>query len=284
MEKFRLGAVPVGRVGFGAMRLAGPGIFGPPADSTEAVAVLRAAVESGVDHIDTAQYYGPDVVNDLIREALHPYPEDLAIVSKVGYRRDERGGIMPWDDPPELRRGIEENLRSLRVDRLAAVNLRLPGPYVSPGRYEAQLVAMAQARDDGLIAGVGVSNVTHEQLLRALEVTDVVCVQNAFNLTDRSSLPVLRECTARGIAFVPFGSLGSYGQPNPEHDERVRAVAQRHGATPAQAALLWALAAAPNVLVIPGTSSRVHLAENLKVRDMRVGSELAQELDDALSA
>jgi pyridoxine 4-dehydrogenase len=270
----------VNRLGYGAMRLTGPGVFGPPSDRAEAIAVLRAAVEAGVDHIDTAQYYGPDVVNDLIREALRPYPEGLAIVSKVGARRDPVGRILLYNRPDELRRGIEENLASLQVERLAAVNLRLVDAAPVDGFFDDQLAAMIQARDDGLIGGVGLSNITIEHLRRALEVTDVVCVQNLFNPADVSSLPVLRECALHGIGFVPFFSLGAgSGRSNPVLDDpRVRAAARRSGATPAQIALAWALDLAPNLLVIPGTSSRRHLAENLAAAHVHLDEQARREL------
>ena len=260
-NRYRLADKVVRRVGYGAMQLAGPGAFGPPRDHDEAVAVLRAAVDAGVDHIDTAQYYGPVVVNELIREALYPYSDDLALVSKIGGRRDESGAFLPYNDPHQLRAGLEDNLKTLGVERLTAVNLRLLDDAPVDQRFVDQLEALVAARDDGLIAGIGISNVTHEHLLRAVEVTDIVCVQNWYNLADRSSSGVLEECTARGIAFVPFGPLGRGDviRANPVVTE----VATGHGATPTQVALAWLLAIADNVLLIPGTSSRGHLAENL---------------------
>jgi len=280
MPRFDLGSFSVNRLGFGAMQLAGPGVFGAPRARPEALAVLRAAVEGGVDHIDTAQYYGPNVVNELIREALHPYPPGLAIVTKLGARRDNAGRIRLYNEPDQLRAGLEENLATLGVDRLAAANLRLVDSAPADTRFDNQLAAMVKARDGGLIAGVGLSNITVDHLLRALEVTDIVCVQNLFNLADRSSLPVLQECTARGIAFVPFFSLGSGARrSNPVlGDPRVRAVATRLGATPAQIALAWALDLAPNLLVIPGTSSRRHLAENLAAANVALDEAARHEL------
>jgi pyridoxine 4-dehydrogenase len=203
MSEFRLGRFVVNRLGYGAMRLAGPGVFGPPSDPAEAIAVLRSAVETGVNHIDTAQYYGPDVVNDLIREALYPYGPGLAIVSKVGVRRDRGGRIILYNKPDDLRQGIVDNLASLRVEQLATVNLRLVDGAPVDTFFDQQVAAMVRARDDGLIAGIGLSNITLEHLRRALEVTGIVCVQNLFNPSDLSSLPVLRACTAGGIAFVP---------------------------------------------------------------------------------
>jgi pyridoxine 4-dehydrogenase len=264
-DRYRVADKVVWRVGYGAMRLAGDGVFGPPRDRDEAVAVLRAAVDAGIDHIDTAQYYGPGVVNELIREALYPYPEELALVSKVAACRDCFGAVLPYDDPDQLRAGIEENLATLGVEQLTAVNLRVLDTHVPDERFIDQLGALVAARDDGLIAGIGISNVTHRQLLRALEVTDIVCVQNAYNLADRCSDPVLIECTARDIAFVPFCPLG---WPKKQADAIranpvVKGIAAGHGATPAQVALAWLLAIADNVLLIPGTSNRGHLAENL---------------------
>jgi pyridoxine 4-dehydrogenase len=264
-ERYRLADKTVWRVGYGAMQLAGDGVYSPPRDRNEALAVLRAAVDAGVDHIDTAQYYGPDVVNSLIREALSPYPDGLALVSKVAARRDDSGGVLPYDDPDQLRAGIEENLATLGVEQLTAVNLRVLDNAVPDRRFVDQLGALVTARDEGLIAGVGISNVTHRHLLMALDVTDIVCVQNAYSLANRSSEPVLNECTVRGIAFVPFCPLG---WPKAQHNAIrtnpvVNRVAANHGATPAEVALGWLLAIADNVLLIPGTRSRGHLAENL---------------------
>ena len=203
-DRYRLADKTVWRVGYGAMQLAGDGVYGPPRDRDEALAVLRAALDAGVDHIDTAQYYGPGVVNSLIREALFPYPEGLALVSKVAARRDDTGAVLPYDDPDQLRAGIEDNLATLGIEQLTAVNLRVLDNARPDQRFIDQVGALVTARDDGLIAGVGVSNVTHKHLLMALEVTDIVCVQNAYNLADRASEPVLKECAARGIPFVPF--------------------------------------------------------------------------------
>ena len=204
MQRYPLGRFSVSRIGFGVMQLPGPGVFGPPRDRDAALAVLRRAVEMGVDHIDTSQYYGPDVANELIREALYPYPDTLALVSKVGARRDESGGWLPYDEPDQLRQGIEDNLRSLGVEQLAAVNLRLMDGAALDQRFDDQLAAMIQACDEGLIGGVGLSNITREHLLRALDRTHVACVQNPLNLANRTSMPVLDECDSRGIAFVPF--------------------------------------------------------------------------------
>jgi aryl-alcohol dehydrogenase-like predicted oxidoreductase len=280
MHRYPLGGLSVSCIGFGAMQLPGSGVFGPPRDRDAALAVLRRAVELGVDHIDTAQYYGPDVANELIREALYPYPDTLALVSKVGGRRDESGGWLPYDEPDQLRRGIEENLRSLGVEQLAAVNLRLMDDAMPDQRFDDQFATMIQARDEGLIGGVGLSNVTREHLLRALEGTKVACVQNPLNVVDRASMPVLNECTVRGIAFVPFFPLGSgFAQTNPVlSNAHVLSIAERLGITPAQVALAWTLGLAPNVLLIPGTSSVQHLEENLAVADIELDEDAQQQL------
>jgi aryl-alcohol dehydrogenase-like predicted oxidoreductase len=279
-QRYRLGPVTVSRVGFGAMQLPGPGVFGPPRDRGEAIAVLRRAAELGVDHIDTAQYYGPDVANELIRAALYPYPEGLALVSKVGARRDSSGRVLRFDAPAQLTEGIEDNLRSLAVDDLAAVNLRLMDD-VTPGlRFDDQLAAMVNARDNGLIGGIGLSNITREHLIHALAITDIACVQNPFNLADRQSLPVLEECAARGIAFVPFFPLGSgFGGGNPVlTSPQVASVAARLGRTPAQIALAWLLSFRPNILLIPGTSSVRHLEENISAADIELDAAAREAL------
>jgi pyridoxine 4-dehydrogenase len=282
VDSYALGDFSVSRIGFGAMQLPGPGVWGPPRDRGEALEVLRRAVELGVDHIDTAQYYGPDVANELIREALHPYPDNLALVSKVGARRDQTGGWRPYNKPDQLRSGIEDNLRSLGIEQLAAVNLRVTGDEPDQ-QFDDQLTAMIQAREDGLIGGVGLSNVTLERLRHALERTPIVCVQNPLNLTDRSSMPVLRECATRGIAFVPFFPLGSaFARDNQVlGNPEVRAIAERLGATPAQIALAWTLGLAPNVLLIPGTSSVAHLEENLAAADVTLDERAQRELTAA---
>ncbi len=282
MDQFPLGGFSVARVGFGAMQLPGPGVMGPPRDHDEALAVLRRAVELGVNHIDTAQFYGPDVANELIREALNPYPENLALVSKVGGRRDEAGAWLPLSDPADLRRDIEANLRTLGVDQLAAVNLRLFESEAPDQLFDDQLSVMIAARDEGLIGGIGLSEITREHLLHALERTEIVCVQNAFNVVHRASAPVLDECAARGIAFVPFFPLGAAfsGPNNPVLGNAVvKSAAERLGRTPAQVALAWTLSAAPNVLLIPGTSSVSHLEENLAVGDIELDDDTREQLD-----
>jgi pyridoxine 4-dehydrogenase len=281
--RYRLADKVVWRVGYGAMQLAGEGVFGPPRDRDEAIAVLRAAVDAGVDHIDTAHYYGPAVVNKLIREALSPYPDGLALITKVAARRDEFGAVLPYDDPDELRAGIEDNLATLGVEHLTAVNLRVLDSAAPDQRFVDQLGAMVTARDEGLITGIGLSNVTHRHLLTALEVTDIVCVQNAYNLGHRSPDPMLSECTARGIAFVPFCPLG---WPKKARDAIrtnpvVTGIAARRDATPAQVALAWLLAIADNVLLIPGTSSRSHLAENLAAGSVSLQDDEVASLSTA---
>ena len=273
MSSFALGSWRVNRVGYGAMQLAGDGFFGPPRDRDEALRVLRAAVDGGVDHIDTAQFYGRGAVNELIREALHPYPGDLAIVSKVAVGGDTDGAA--------LRQGIEDNLEALGAGRLAAVNLRMPDPSALPDkRFDAQLAALIKAREEGLIDGVGLSNVSRQQLLRAVEQTPIVCVQNLFNAADQRSSDVLAECAERGIAFVPFCPLG---WPQ-EVRHRILAspvlatVAARLAATPTQVALAWLLDLAPNVLLIPGTRTRAHLSENLRAGEVALDDAARAEL------
>jgi pyridoxine 4-dehydrogenase len=272
-SRYRLADKAVWRVGYGAMQLAGDGVFGPPRDRDEAIAVLRAAVDAGIDHIDTAQYYGPGVVNELIREALHPYPDGLALVSKVAARRDDSGAVLPYDEPDQLRAGIHDNLTTLGVERLTAVNLRVMDNATPDARFVDQLGALISARDEGLIGGIGISNVSHDHLMRALEVTEIVCVQNFFNLAARNSMPILDECNAQKIAFVPFCPLG---YPAAQRDTIltnpvVIGVATHHDANAAQVALAWLLSLAPNVLLIPGTSSRGHLAENLAAGGLWLG-------------
>ena len=285
MSTFALGHTRVRRSGYGAMQLAGPFAFGTPPDRASAIGVLQAAVAAGVDHIDTAQYYGPGAVNDLIRDALYPYPGGLAIVSKVAVRRDDSGGVLKFDDPGQLREGIEDNLRSLRAGQLAAVNLRLPGDGRVDARFDDQLAAMVAARDHGLIAGVGLSNVSLEQLRHAAAGTGIVCVQNLFHLADRRSAPVLQECLSRGIAFVPFCPLGwPRGADNPVLTSPiVIRTAARLGITPAQVALQWLLQLAPNVLLIPGTGSVAHLRENLAAEGVTLDGQALRELDGMAS-
>jgi pyridoxine 4-dehydrogenase len=284
-SRYRLADKEVWRVGYGAMQLAGDGVFGPPRDRDEAIAVLRAAIDAGVDHIDTAQYYGPGVVNELIREALHPYPGGLALVSKVAARRDDSGAVLPYDDPDQLRAGIEDNLATLGVERLTAVNLRVMDNAAPDARFVDQLGALMTARDEGLIGGIGLSNITRDHLMRALEVTEIVCVQNFFNLAARDSKPILEECSAREIAFVPFCPLG---YPKAQREEIlinpvVNSVAADHEASASQVALAWLLATAPNVLLIPGTRTRTHLGENLAAEGFWLGDRDIALLNEEFS-
>jgi pyridoxine 4-dehydrogenase len=290
MQTFPLGSFHVGRVGFGAMQLPGSGVFGPPRDHDQAIAVLRRAIELGINHIDTAQFYGPNVSNELIHEALHPYPKDLALVSKVGARRDDAAGAwLPAQEPDDLRADIEENLRTLDIDRLAAVNLRIhSGDPTSVGPvdrelFDRQLTAMIKARDEGLIAGIGLSSIGLEHLQIALDRTEIVTVQNAYNLVDRTSQPVLDACTEHGISFVPFFPLGSgFTADNPVLGHpAVQREASKLGRTPAQIALAWTLSIAPNVLLIPGTSSVQHLEENTAVADVELDDDTKKQLDAA---
>jgi len=262
---FQLGRRPVFRIGYGAMQLAGDNVFGPPRDRDEALRVLETAVASGINHIDTAQYYGPGVVNELIREALYPYPDDLMIVSKVAARRGETGDVLRYDEPDELRAGIEDNLLTLGADRMAAVNLRLMDGSRPSTRFDAQVDALVQARDEGLIDGVGLSNISKPHLLRALDRTEIVCVQNLFNLADQRALDLMEECAKRDIAFVPFCPLGfpSSTQRTILTSSVLIDLAARLAATPAQVALAWLLDLAPNVLLIAGTRTRHHLLENI---------------------
>jgi pyridoxine 4-dehydrogenase len=265
-------------MGYGAMQLPGPGVFGPPKDREAALGVLRRAIELGVNHIDTAQYYGPDVSNELIHAALFPYPEDLVLVSKVGGRRDEHGGWLPAERPEELRDGVEANLRSLHIDQVPIVNLRrMPGSDVP---FADQVAAMIALRDEGLIGGMGLSTVSADEYREASAMTEVACVQNAYNLADRSDQEVFDACARDGVAYVPYFPVGSAFFPdNPVLTHAgVADAAARLGVTPAQVALAWLLAQAPNVLLIPGTSSIAHLEENIGAGSL----ELDQRAMDAI--
>jgi pyridoxine 4-dehydrogenase len=270
MSVYSLGKLPVRRSGYGAMQLAGQWAANPP-DRETAIGVLRAAVAAGVNHIDTAQYYGPGSVNALIRDALHPYPDGLAIVSKVAPSRD-RGAV---------RAGIVQNLQTLRTGQLAAVNLRLPGDGRVDALFDDQLAAIVAARDEGLIAGIGLSNISLEQLQHAAARTEIVCVQNLFHLADRGAAPLLSECLRGGIAFVPFFPLGwPRGPENPVLTSPVvQQTADRLGATPAQVALQWLLQLGQNVLLIPGTGSVAHLTENLAAEDITLDEQALRDLD-----
>ncbi len=242
--------------------------------------MLREAVHRGVNHIDTAQFYGPNIANELIRQALHPYPDELILVSKVGARRDRHGGVLIDDQPHRLRQGIEDNLRTLGVEALPIVNLRLMRETRPDAFFDDQLDAMISAREHGLVKSIGLSNVTIAHLLHALRFTEVACVQNAFHLRNRLSRPVLEECARRNIAFVPFAPLGS-GASGPNSvlgaPQLVRE-AGRLGITPAQVALAWILTTSPNVLLIPGTSSPHHMRENLAVSDVHLDFEAVRRL------
>ena len=262
-----LGDKPINRMGYGAMQLAGPGVFGPPRDPAAARAVLRRAVELGVDHIDTSQYYGPDVVNDLIRTALYPYPESLKLATKVGARRDDVGGVLPAKSPDELREGVEANLRSLRVERLDLVNLRLLGTNNhSAKELEEQLGALEELRQEGKLDLIGLSNVNQAQVQHALEFVDVAEIQNAYSIIDRRDDELVEFACECQIAFVPFFPLGSAFSGGPARlaaDATIVEVANKHGATPTQIALAWLLARYERMLLIPGTSSVAHLEENM---------------------
>ncbi len=277
-----LGPFTVGRIGFGAMQLPGPGVFGPPRDPDAARAVLRRAIELGVDHIDTSQYYGPDVANDLIREALFPYPEDLRIVTKVGGRRDEKGAWLPAQRPEELRAGVEENLLSLKLERLALVNLRLIGGGEAEVPLEDQLGTLEELRGEGKLALIGLSNVTTDTVHEALTQADIACVQNGYSLLDRAHEDVLELCIEHDLAFVPFFPLGSAFTGGPAAlaaDPAVAGVAARHGATPSQVALAWLLARDEHILLIPGTSSVAHLEENHAAADLALDREDFEALE-----
>jgi aryl-alcohol dehydrogenase-like predicted oxidoreductase len=275
----------VARIGFGAMQLPGPRVWGPPRDRDTALAVLRRAVELGVNHIDTAYFYGAGVANELIRAALHPYPEDLVLVSKVGAERDERGGFIAAQRPEQLRAGVDANLRSLGVERVDVVNLRLLDPGRMPGDDEridldSQLAEMVSLRDEGKIGGIGMSHVTIDQLHQALPA-GIACVQNAYSLLDRSGEPLLDLCRKHDLAWVPYFPLGSAfpGVAKVTDHLAVVAAATALGATPAQVGLAWLLAHDPHVLVIPGTSSPAHLTENVAAANVHIDAETMAVLD-----
>jgi pyridoxine 4-dehydrogenase len=272
---------PVARIGFGAMQLPGPGVWGPPRDRDTALAVLRSAVELGVNHIDTAQYYGPDVANELIRAALHPYPDDLVLVSKVGAERDAQGGWNAAQRPQQLRAGVEANLRSLGIERLGAVNLRLSDDAGESGvDLDSQLGEMVALRDEGKIGGIGISNVTVDQLRQALPV-GLVCVQNPYSVLDRSAEPLLQLCREHDLAWVPFFPLGSAfpGLPKVSEHPAVVAAAAALDATPAQIGLAWLLAHDARVLLIAGTSNLDHLTENIATSTVLLDADTMAVLD-----
>ncbi|MDO9378333.1 MAG: oxidoreductase [Nocardioidaceae bacterium] len=275
----QLAGRPVHRVGFGAMQLPGPHVFGPPRDRDAALAVLRRAIELGVDHVDTAQFYGPDVSNELIHTALHPYPDDLVLVSKVGAVRDAEGAWLGADRPEQLREGVEDNLRSLGVERVDVVNLRLMDGSDVP--FADQLGEMVALREEGKIGGVGLSNVEAHHLVEALGTTEIACVQNPYNLRQREGQPVLDLCIERGVPYVPFFPLGSAfpGAAKIPDDPAVVSVARRLGATPSQVGLAWVLAQSDLVLLIPGTSSIAHLEENVGAGDVVLDADALAELE-----
>jgi pyridoxine 4-dehydrogenase len=275
--EFRLGDRRVHRLGYGVMQLAGPGVMGPPADRDAAIAVLRRAVELGVDHIDTSDYYGPSVVNELIREALHPYPEDLVIVTKVGARRTPDGQWPEALSPDDLRRAVQDNLDHLGLDVLEVVNLRLPGFAEPVERSLAEpFETLAELQQQGLIAHLGVSNVTTRQFAEAQAIAPVVCVQNHYNVVHRHDDPLIDALAREGIPFVPFFPLGGF---SPLQSAALETVARRLETTPMQLALTWLLARSPNLLLIPGTSSVAHLEENLEAAARVLGPVELAELD-----
>jgi aryl-alcohol dehydrogenase-like predicted oxidoreductase len=275
---FALGHRRVNRFGYGAMQLAGPGVFGPPADRAAAVAVLRAAVGAGINHIDTSDYYGPHVTNQIIREALSPYPEDLVLVTKLGARRGADGAWLPAFEPAELERAVEDNLRNLGREVLDVVNLRIMFDSRGPaeGSIEAPLTALARLRERGLVRHIGLSNVTAAQVVEGRRICDVVCVQNLYNLAHRTDDDLIDMLAADGIAFVPFFPLGGF---SPLQSSALSEVAAALGATPLQVALAWLLQRSPNILLIPGTSSVAHLHDNLKAADLALDAQSIRKLE-----
>ncbi|MDR3533022.1 MAG: aldo/keto reductase family oxidoreductase [Rhodopila sp.] len=275
---FQLADRRVNRMGYGAMQLAGPGVFGPPKDRDAAVAVLRAAVDAGVNHIDTSDFYGPHVTNQIIREALHPYPDDLVIVTKVGAVRGADASWLPAQSEGELTRAVHDNLRNLGLERLEIVNLRLMGDIHAPseGSLEAQFSALAKLRDQGLIRHLGLSNVTAGQVAEAQGIAPVVCVQNQYNLVHRHDDGLVDALAAQGIAFVPFFPLGGF---SPIQSDALAEIAAGIGVTPMQTALAWLLARAPNLLLIPGTSTMAHLSENLAAASLKLSDAAKVRLD-----
>lgn len=275
---FSLGDRTVTRIGYGAMQLAGPGVFGPPRDRDAALAVLREAVASGVDHIDTSDFYGPHVTNQLIREALHPYPQQLTIVTKVGAVRGGDASWLPAQSPSELTQAVHDNLRNLGVDVLDVVNLRvmLDAYKPSEGSIEAQFSALAELQQRGLIRHLGISNATTAQVREARDIATLVCVQNHYNLAHRADDALIDALGRDGIAYVPFFPLGGF---SPLQSGSLSSIAQELGATSMQVALAWLLARAPNILLIPGTSSVAHLRENLAAAELSLSAEVLAALD-----
>jgi aryl-alcohol dehydrogenase-like predicted oxidoreductase len=273
---FTLGDRSVTRMGYGAMQLAGPGVFGPPKDKSAALAVLREAVAAGVDHIDTSDFYGPYVVNALIREALAPYPEGLTIVTKVGAKRGDDASWNPAQTPAELASAVHDNLRRLGVDALDVVNFRVMGFGLSEGSIEPQFTALADLQRQGLIRHLGVSNATSAQVAEARAIAPVVCVQNHYNLVHRGDDALIDELAGLGIAYVPFFPLGGFA---PIQSQALADIAAELGATPLQVALAWLLRRARNILLIPGTSSLAHLRENLAAAALALSAEVVARLD-----
>ena len=275
---FRLGDRTVNRIGYGAMQLAGPGVFGPPRDRDEAIQVLREAAASGVNHIDTSDFYGPHITNQLIREALHPYPDNLVIVTKVGAVRGGDGSWNPATTPADLVRAVHDNLRNLGLDVLDVVNLRLMGRGHEPSDepIEEPFTALAELQRQGLIRHLGLSNTTSAPVARARDIAEVVCVQNLYNLVHRADDALVDELAESGIAYVPFFPLGGF---TPLQSSALADVAGELGATPMQVALAWLLHRAPNILLIPGTSSLGHLQENLRAAELKLSDEMLARLD-----
>lgn len=275
---FEFAGRTVNRMGYGAMQLAGPGVFGPPKDRAAAVAVLREALALGVNHIDTSDFYGPHVTNQLIREALHPYPDDLVIVTKVGAVRGADASWIPASEPEDLRRGVHDNLRNLGLDVLDVVNFRCMGRIHGPaeGSIEREVTTLAELRQQGLIRHIGLSNVTSAQVAEAQRIAPVVCVQNQYNLVHREDEALIDELAAQRIAYVPFFPLGGF---TPIQSSELSQVAHAIGATPMQVALAWLLHRSPNILPIPGTASLAHLRENMQAAQWRLPDTVRAALD-----
>lgn len=275
---YRLGDRVVGRLGYGAMQLAGPGVFGPPADEAKVLQVLREVVAAGVRHIDTSDFYGPHVTNKLIKKALHPYPDDLCIVTKVGVRRDGKANWLPASRKDELARAVEDNLRHLGLEVLEVVNLRamfsVEGP--AEGSLEAPLETLIRLKERGLIRHIGLSNVTAEQVAEAQKMTPIACVQNLYNLAHRQDDALIDELNKQNIAFVPFFPLGGF---TPLQSGALNEVAQSLGATPMQVALAWLLQRSENILLIPGTTSVAHLHENLASANITLPADALEKLN-----
>lgn len=275
---YRLGDREVGRLGYGAMQLAGPGVFGPPADEAKAIQVLRDAVAAGVNHIDTSDFYGPHVTNQIIKKALHPYPAELCIVTKVGARRDDKANWLPAFSAEELTRAVEDNLRNLGLDAMEVVNLRsmhgVHGP--AEGSLEAELETLIALKERGLIRHIGLSNVTAKQVADAQAMTPIACVQNMYNVANREDDALIDVLNAQGIAYVPFFPLGGF---TPLQSGELNDVAQRLNATPMQVALAWLLQRSPNILLIPGTSSPAHLQENLASAQLTLPADVLDILN-----